>query len=359
MEKPFLYKYQPQWLNEFELDDDLNVLLKTLLEMDVLNILFIGESGTGKTSLINSIIREYYHSPNILGNENILYINNLKEQGITYYRVDVKTFCQTPSSISNKKKILVVDDIDLINEELSTLVGIDDNTFCQTCSSIKNKKKIIVLDDIDFINEQSQQVFRNCIDKYSHNVHFICSCLNTQKVIDSLQSRLTIIKKRNLSEQKLINVINRICHLEHIIITQEVIDFIISISNKSIRIIVNYLEKFKLLNCEITIELANNICTNISFYEFNQFTTICKYEKDLRKAINFIYTLSNRGYSVMDILDNYFIYIKNTTLLTDEEKYEIVPHICKYITIFNNVHEDDIELAHFTNNLINIFSKKE
>ena len=322
MEKPFLYKYQPQWLNEFELDDDLNVLLKTLLEMDVLNILFIGESGTGKTSLINSIIREYYHSPNILGNENILYINNLKEQGITYYRVDVKTFCQTPSSISNKKKILVVDDIDLINE-------------------------------------QSQQVFRNYIDKYSHNVHFICSCLNTQKVIDSLQSRLTIIKKRNLSEQKLINVINRICHLEHIIITQEVIDFIISISNKSIRIIVNYLEKFKLLNCEITIELANNICTNISFYEFNQFTTICKYEKDLRKAINFIYTLSNRGYSVMDILDNYFIYIKNTTLLTDEEKYEIVPHICKYITIFNNVHEDDIELAHFTNNLINIFSKKE
>ena len=322
MEKPFLYKYQPQWLNEFELDDDLNVLLKTLLEMDVLNILFIGESGTGKTSLINSIIREYYHSPNILGNENILYINNLKEQGITYYRVDVKTFCQTPSSISNKKKILVVDDIDLINE-------------------------------------QSQQVFRNYIDKYSHNVHFICSCLNTQKVIDSLQSRLTIIKKRNLSEQKLINVINRICHLEHIIITQEVIDFIISISNKSIRIIVNYLEKFKLLNCEITIELANNICTNISFYEFNQFTTICKYEKDLRKAINFIYTLSNRGYSVMDILVNYFIYIKNTTLLTDEEKYEIVPHICKYITIFNNVHEDDIELAHFTNNLINIFSKKE
>ena len=322
MEKPFLYKYQPQWLNDFGLDDDLNVLLKTLLDMDVLNILFIGESGTGKTSLINSIIREYYHPIHIQGNENILYINNLKEQGITYYRVDVKTFCQTPSSISNKKKILVVDDIDLINE-------------------------------------QSQQVFRNYIDKYSHNVHFISSCLNTQKVIDSLQSRLTIIKTRNLSENKLINIINRICNLENIVITENVIDFIISISNKSIRIIVNYLEKFKLMNCEITIEIANNICTNISFYEFNQFTTICKYEKDLRKAINFMYTLSNRGYSVMDILDNYFIYIKTTTLLTDEEKYEIVPHICKYITIFNNLHEDDIELAHFTNNLINIFSKPE
>ena len=321
MEKSFLYKYQPLWLNEFDLEEDLNILLKTLLEMNVLNILFIGESGSGKTSLINAIIHEYYETVNIAMNDNILYINNLKEQGITYYRVDVKTFCQTPSGIPGKKKILVVD-------------------------------------DIDFINEQSQQVFRNYIDKYSHNVHFIGSCINTQKVIDSLQSRLTIIKKRNLPENKLVKIIGKICKLEKISITAEVSDFIISVSNKSIRIIINYLEKFKLLDQEITIELANQVCTNISFFEFNQYTSICKEEKDLQKAVALIYNLSNRGYSVMDILDNYFVYLKNTTLLTEEEKYAIIPCICKYITIFNNVHEDDIELAHFTNNLIQIFTKE-
>ena len=43
-------------------------------------------------------------------------------------------------------------------------------------------------------NEQCQQVFRNCIDKYSHNVNFISSCTNTQKVVESLQSRCTLIK---------------------------------------------------------------------------------------------------------------------------------------------------------------------
>jgi DNA polymerase III delta prime subunit len=321
MEKPFLYKYQPQWLKDFGLDDDMSILLKTLLEMDVLNILFIGDSGSGKSSLINAIIHEYYNPVKSMGNENILYINNLKEQGISYYRVDVKTFCQTPSSI-------------------------------------QGKKKLIILDDIDLINEQSQQVFRNYIDKYSNNVHFICSCINTQKVIDSLQSRLTIIKLRSLSEDKLVKIIERICKAENIIIGQSVIEFIISISNKSIRVIVNYLEKFKLLNCEISIDIANQLCTNISFYEFNVFTNTCKNEKDLQKAVKIIYTLYNRGYSVMDILDNYFIYIKYTELLTDEEKYSIIPHICKYINIFNNLHEDDIELAHFTNNLINIFDNK-
>jgi hypothetical protein len=58
----------------------------------------------------------------------------------------------------------------------------------------------------------------------------------------------------------------------------------------------------------------------------------------------------------MDILDNYFIFVKNTAILTEEQKYKIIPFICKYISIFHNIHEDEIELSLFTNNLINIVS---
>ena len=39
--------------------------------------------------------------------------------------------------------------------------------------------EIIILDDIDNINEQSQQIFRNFIDNYQHNVFFISSCKNS------------------------------------------------------------------------------------------------------------------------------------------------------------------------------------
>ena len=59
----------------------------------------------------------------------------------------------------------------------------------------------------------------------------------------------------------------------------------------------------------------------------------------------------------MDILDNYFMYVKTTQLLTEEEKYQIIPCICKYITIFNTIHEDEIELTLFTNDLIDTFAK--
>jgi hypothetical protein len=58
----------------------------------------------------------------------------------------------------------------------------------------------------------------------------------------------------------------------------------------------------------------------------------------------------------MDVLDNYFIFVKNTDILNEEQKYKIIPFICKYISVFHNIHEDEIELSLFTNNLINILS---
>ena len=72
------------------------------------------------------------------------------------------------------------------------------------------------------INEQSQQVFRNCIDKFSHNVHFISSCNNIQKVIESLQSRFIIIKMKQLKRENLINLINNIQQNEKLDIDDDV-----------------------------------------------------------------------------------------------------------------------------------------
>jgi len=59
----------------------------------------------------------------------------------------------------------------------------------------------------------------------------------------------------------------------------------------------------------------------------------------------------------MDILDNYFVFIKFTALLSETQKYDIIPIICKYISVFYNIHEDEIELAIFSNNLLKLLYK--
>ena len=113
------------------------------------------------------------------------------------------------------------------------------------------------------------------------------------------------------------------------------------------------MEKFKLLNEKITLEIALKLCSNINFLTFEEYTNFIKNNK-LIEAINLINEIYDKGYSVMDILDNYFLFIKSTNLLNEDEKYKIIPYICKYITIFHLNHEDEIELSLFTNNLIQI-----
>ena len=300
------------------MSETMKTMFHDLIKIDKLNLLLIGDMGSGKTSILNSLIREYYKDYDYNQyNDNVLYLNSLKEQGINYYRTDVKIFCQTSSII-------------------------------------KNKKKIVIFDDLDLINEQCQQIFRNSIDKYSHNVHFIASCSNMQKVIESIQSRFIIVKIKQLECENLIKIIEKIKKTESIQISEDAEEFVLNVSNNTVKILINYMEKFKLYNNYITLDLAMQMCTNISFISFDEYI-LCLKNNQLHRAIQIFYSIYDKGYSIMDILDNFFLYVKITQLLSEYEKYVIIPYICKYITIFHNIHEEEIELALFTNNILNIF----
>jgi len=317
----FITKYKPYFIDEFCIDENLHNILKTFLKIDFLNLLFIGGPSSGKTTLLYALIREYYglakDAP--FPENNILFINNLKEQGIQYFRNEMKTFCQSHTAIHGKKKLVIVD-------------------------------------DIDTINEQSQQVFRNYIDKYKHNIHFISVCTNIQKVIESFQSRMHIIQIPISTTEQIRSILDKICLAENINMDNEAKEYILMISNNSIRVLINYLEKIRILTLsgnteEIRIEKCKKICSNISHQQFENYVEKVK-QKNLTEAIDILYSIHDYGYSVIDILDYFFAFIKTTNLLDEDTKYKYIPFLCKYITVFHNVHEDGIELALFTNNLI-------
>ena len=323
MELSFIQKYIPRQYKDFYFEDKFCDFLHFLTKVDNINTIFIGSPESGKTSLLNVIIKQYYDGiPDKLIKDNIMYLNNSKEQGIHFYRNEVKTFCQT-------------------------------------CSLIPNKKKFIVIDDIDYINEQSQQAFRNIIDKYSHNIHFICSCSNIQKVIESLQSRLIILKMRKIDNTILNTILNKIIQTEQISMAENSKQLLINLSNNSIRIMINYLEKFKLLNIHIDYELVNTLCTDIHFNIFDQYLQFIK-DGNLLSATKLLLDLFDKGYSVIDILDSFFLYVKvDNTLdntLDESIKYKIIPYLCKYIHIFHDVHEDEVELSLFTNNIYKLLN---
>ena len=311
----FVNKYKPYFINDFCMDDNLKKTIHTLIDIDNLKLLFVGNQCSGKTTLLYAIIREYYNLDKNASfpEHNMLIINNLKEQGIQYFRNEMKTFCQSRCSIHGKKKLVIVD-------------------------------------DIDSINEQSQQVFRNYIDKYKNNIHFISVCTNIQKVIESIQSRTHIININVPTKDDLIRIMNTIVTNENIIINDESKEFLIKTVDNSIRLLINYLEKFYILNKPINIDLCKKLVSNISYNLLEKYIIHIQ-NNEINEAIRLITKIHDYGYSVIDILDYFITFIKQTDILDDNAKYEVIPFLCKYITIFHSIHEDGIELALFTNNL--------
>ena len=310
-----IHKYKPRTIDDFHMDPEFLSILRTLIEMGDLNLLFIGNPNSGKTTFLYTIVREYYNikPEDAIPETNVLFINNLKEQGINYYRNEMKTFCQSHCSIYGKKKL-------------------------------------IIIDDMDTINEQSQQVFRNYIDKYKHNVNFISVCTNIQKIIESIQSRVNILRFHNLSKTNMKKILNNIIKNENIEIDDSSIEYILKISGNSIRNVINNIEKIYLIGEPIELDICKTLCSNISFQQFEDYINAF-INNQLVLPIQILYNIHDFGYSVIDILDYFFLFVKITDLLNEMQKYKIIPIICKYITIFHNIHEDVIELALFTSDI--------
>ncbi len=309
----FLKKYSPNKLEDFLLKPDIIFFLHKLIESDNMNIIIHGSCGIGKTTLINKCIEIYYNGIDNIEN-NIMNINCLKEQGIQFYRNDVKIFCQTKANILKKKKILI-------------------------------------LDDFDNVNEQSQQIFRNYLDKYNNNVMFICSCNNLNKINDNFLSRIFVIKFNILNNDYLLKIFNKIVKQEQLQIEKSVENKFILLANNSIRNLINNLEKIKLYAGKITSKNIYLVCSNINYDLFDQYTE-CILNNEMSNSVNKIYEVYNSGYSIIDIFYFYFIYIKLSDKVDENNKFKIIKILCKYIALINNNYEDDIELVLFSKNLI-------
>ena len=311
----FTAKYKPYFIDDFTMDASLKSALRAFIQMDDLNILISGPSCCGKTTLLYAILRDYYQLKRTdpIPENNVLLINNLKEQGINYYRNEMKTFCQSRCSIYGKKKLIIVDDLDMISD-------------------------------------QCQQVFRNYIDKYKNNIQFVSVCTTVQKVIESIQSRLHIMHLDLPSHNTVRSIMTRIIDAEDLSLEEDAKEYILVFCNYNVREVINYLEKLYILKrTDDTITLAQcKLCVScISFHLFETYIHHLR-GQETTHAIDILYEIYDYGYSVIDIFDFFFHFVKLTDLLSENERYLILPFLCKYITYFHSIHENIVEVALFT-----------
>ena len=144
----FVEKFRPQTLETFVGSETLKTQLQKFIDQnDLVNMLFYGPAGSGKTTLAKLIVKNL--------DCDYLLINASDERGIETIRDKVSGFASTASF---------------------------------------KPLKVVILDEADFLTIQAQASLRNVIETFSRNTRFILTCNYVERIIDPLQSRCQTLK---------------------------------------------------------------------------------------------------------------------------------------------------------------------
>ena len=304
-------KYIPTTIKDINLDiNDIDIINKMIENKNIYNLILLGNSSVGKSSLASIICKNYYKdiNNNDLINLNTLTVNILIEDGIYFYRNDIKNFCTT-------------------------------------CSHITKYKKIIIIDYIDIISDQSQLIIKNYIEEYSKNVLFILILQDINKINNSIINNCDVINIKNPDYNFLENLLVKINNNENLNIEKSLFNNIIFESKHNVPYLINNLQKIKLLNNINEFNIINKYKTYIDF---------CK-NLDYKNSTNYILNIYTNGINLIDILYQLNEYLKISNDLEPEIKYKLIKITIDYINKCHNINDNKIHLIYITNNYISIF----
>ena len=323
MNKLLIHKYKPKSIDQLLLSENNKDLLKNFIINNYYNIIFEGSSGCGKSSLINIILQEYYKENNKIIESNVCYISLLKDQGINFYKNEVRIFIN--NCISN------------------------------------SYKKFIVIEDVEFFSDMIQMYFFELIKNHKNNIFFMLTTSNKLKINNNLLHLLDIIKFEQITYTCLWDILIHILNKEQIVIDDDIKRYIIKLSNNSINNLINNIEKIILLyNNFISLKDVKelDIESNIVIEHYDELIEHIN-NSNKKDAVNFMLNLINKGYSIIDILENFLYYIKEINkAINEEKKFLIIKLIVNFINNYFSIEEDNIQIIFFTNHLYNIINNK-
>ena len=224
MLEPWVEKYRPNHLNDIVLSNENKELINNMIKKDLYpNMIFYGSPGTGKTTTILCLIKEYQRIHNC--RNNYIHLNASHQRGIDVIRNEIQQF------------------------------SMNKNFF-------NNHKKFVLLDEVDSMTKQAQNHLYYIIKNTNNNICYILICNYLNKIIDNIRNSLMILCFHNITNKS--NVFLKHCiKKENISISKKNLELLKSNYIHDLRSIINFLQNYDGdNNIFIKNEDLKDICTN-------------------------------------------------------------------------------------------------
>ena len=241
---PWIEKYRPTTLNEVLSHEEIIGTLKTFIKNKCLpHLLFYGNPGTGKSSIIAAVARELYgkYYPSM-----VMELNASDDRGIEVVRNKIKQFVISKSAFM----------------------------YQNTDAALNSNFKLVILDEADAMTSDAQNILRKIVEKYTNNTRFCLICNYIQNINPALKSRCTIFRFSPIGDDKIKEKILQISIKENINIQESGIDTIVKRSNGDMRKVINILQSVSMSYPFINEE---NVNTSLGYPSFKNIMTILKY----------------------------------------------------------------------------------
>nr|QFG74639.1 MAG: DNA polymerase III, delta subunit [Megaviridae environmental sample] len=282
----WIEKYRPVYIEEIIGQNNIIELIKKMSKFNYIpNMLFYGKPGTGKTSVINTIIKNYYNKNNIF---TIMKLDASDDRGINTVRDEIKGFAEKRSLFPNKYKL-------------------------------------IILDEADSMTFDAQSALKRIIEKNSKTTKFCFICNYENKIISSIKNRCVNFKFKTISENNVIKKLYEIVKIEKIDISKNALKVIAYNCCGDLRKAINILQSLNYQSKNINI---------FDIYKILGVPNVTTVEMILDKLIENKISL-NQMYDIIkkNIIDKGYslsLYLKETLKLFVKKIFDLPEHIICY-----------------------------
>ena len=259
------------------------------------HLLLYGPPGTGKTSCIVALAMELFGQK--IYNERILELNASDERGIGVVRNKIIRFAKIA-------------------------LGTPDNRY--PCPDFK----IIILDEADAMTNEAQSALRKVMESTTKITRFVFICNYVHQIIDSIKSRCSSFKFKEITPDYCILKLKSISQEEGLNITNNALEKISFICQGDIRRGINILQNLQYVKTDIIkTENVNKITSYINEDIINKLWKIT-FQSNINSIMNHLIKIINKGYPIFYILDAIMVKLHNEDI-SDKIKSKIIIYISK------------------------------